>query len=338
MQCFHRTSIFIYLYKYIKYIFFRLTRYDPLYVCNDVILQSVPCDVTPGVDLWNIPELFFFFSSSSPFFFVFFDRFPQATNICLVLRSWKDGRLSHSKEMLEALCWIYLEHAINGLPARFYYYAFLLACFFLPFTSWFYLLPIVFILCSGRSARFSSCLYTNSIFGYFCYSRRMLLMSRYQQLPVWRLDRVFGHSFLECVFVYLWEKEERLTAGAHWRRKRFSSANKKRRALSLCLCDDCVLISTVFYPFKDVAVMCSAWLCWRIPHFWMMHSKFFVFVLFLFYVLDRGADFKRDEPVNYVLGNWLTEQVFNRQLPTTYLAWSIATCCYYLKDIKSDDI
>lgn len=151
----------------------------------------------------TFPNCFFFFSSSSPFFFVFFDRFPQATNICLVFRSWKDGRLSHSKEMLEALCWIYLEHAISGLPARFYYYAFLLACFFLPFTSWFYLLPIVFILCSGRSARFSSCLYTNSIFWYFCYSRRMLLMSRYQQLPVWRLDRVFGHSFLECVCVCL---------------------------------------------------------------------------------------------------------------------------------------
>ena len=232
--------------------------------------------------------------------------------------------------MLEALCWIYLEHAISGLPARFYYYAFLLGCFFLPFL-YFFLLPVdvtfskLFSFCAQGDLLASHLVFTRiQFFGIFTIPGECCLCPdtnsyRYDDL-IELLDTVFWSV---CVFLYLWEKEKRLTAGAHWRRKRFLVRTKTCRALSLC---PCVSHLNCFLPLQRHAVMCSAWLCWRIPHFWMMHSKFCF--CFMFCIEERIL-----KEMNQLIMSLGTEQVFNRQLPTTYLAWSIATCCYYLKDI-----
>lgn len=148
----------------------------------------------------------------------------------------------------------------------------------------------------------------------------MLLLSGYQQLPVWRLDPVGcwrnTHNFFECLSLVC-DSE-----GKFW----FSIGGLRRTSWV------CVRACYYFTPSKGVAVMCSAWLCWRIPHSWMMHSKL-LFLIIKNFDFERADGWKRwksglTEMIQFMsLGNWAGVQFF---LPTTYLAQSpVSTCCLF---------
>ena len=119
---------------------------------------------------------------------------------------------------------------------------------------------------------------------YFWYFRRMLLSS-YQQLPVWRLDRVEEeHSFGVC------------------ERKKLTASERRFPVRTKTSCVYCVCVSTVFTPSKA-----SLWCAvlgyadgYRIPG-WCTVSWFSFAVR---NIADRGGG-KRiwDESLN-VLGNW----------------------------------
>lgn len=149
-----------------------------------------------------------------------------------------------------------------------------------------------------------------------------MLLSSYQQLPVWRLDPVGcwrnTHNFFECLS---WV----CVCDSQWRKVLVFQC-WTRRTSWVCVCVRVI----IFTPSKGVAVMCSAWLCWRIPHSWMMHSKLLFLIITNFDLRVRmdGKRWKSGllEMIQFMsLGNWAGVQFF---LPTTYLAQSpVSTCC-----------
>lgn len=149
-----------------------------------------------------------------------------------------------------------------------------------------------------------------------------MLLSSYQQLPVWRLDPVGcwrnTHNFFECLS---WV----CVCDSQWRKVLVFQC-WTRRTSWVCVCVRVI----IFTPSKGVAVMCSAWLCWRIPHSWMMHSKLLFLIVTNFDLRVRmdGKRWKSGllEMIQFMsLGNWAGVQFF---LPTTYLAQSpVSTCC-----------
>lgn len=135
------------------------------------------------------------FSSSS----IVSHQKKKKDNICFVREKKMADCVPLEEEMLEALCWLCTTTTWNnyldglGLPFSFYQS---FVCY-LPIVS-FYSVCV----CSGL-------LKFILVFLVFFFYRRMLLSS-YQQLPVWRLDPVGcwrnTHNFFECLsWVCVWQ-------------------------------------------------------------------------------------------------------------------------------------